>query len=262
MERDCLRGLQVGRPSPRGGAEAWGRGLDSAPAELRPQAGSFVRERARSLAAGGDGCAGLASPLPPRLATGSALQTAPGAPADGLRRRTSKSAQLEKSLEQNAGVPAPESQFLIKVSTTVPPTFSGSEKVAYQGLQTLEGPSRRQMQSGFGRRRGPAWICASLYPPLGYTLPVCAALTLFPESATLHPPFCAWGSPSSQAEPRLPESCVPSCLSYPAPTSLEPVVGLSPSENWVPVFDQHLIANIRWVWVIRTPLERPSEQRA
>ncbi|XP_021507418.1 leukotriene C4 synthase isoform X3 [Meriones unguiculatus] len=54
------------------------------------QAGSPVRERARTLAAGGDGCAGLAGPLPPRYATRCALPTAPGAPADDLRRRTSR----------------------------------------------------------------------------------------------------------------------------------------------------------------------------
>lgn len=82
-----------------------GRGLGSAPAERRLQAGSHVRERARTLAAGGDGCAGLASPLPPRHTTGCALQKAPDAPADGLRRRTSESAELE-IFEQNAGVPA------------------------------------------------------------------------------------------------------------------------------------------------------------
>ncbi|XP_040604458.1 leukotriene C4 synthase isoform X2 [Mesocricetus auratus] len=99
-----------------------------------------------------------APPLLPGICTLRAAQTDPGAPADGLRRRTSLSAQLEKSLEQNAGVPAPGSQFLIKVPTTVPPTFSGWEKVAYQGLQTLEGPSRLRLQPGFGRRHGPAWI--------------------------------------------------------------------------------------------------------
>lgn len=35
----------------------------------------------------------------------------------------------------------------------------------------------------------------SLYPPLDGTLPACAAtsaLTLFPETATLHPSFCVW----------------------------------------------------------------------
>lgn len=110
-----------------------GRGLVQTPAEIRPQAGSSVCERARALAAGGDGRAGFAGPLPPWHATGSALQKTSGPPADGLRQRTSESALLEKSLEQNAGVPASESQFLIKVPTTVPPTFSGSEKVAYQG---------------------------------------------------------------------------------------------------------------------------------
>uniref|UniRef100_A0A8C8UCJ3 Uncharacterized protein n=1 Tax=Peromyscus maniculatus bairdii TaxID=230844 RepID=A0A8C8UCJ3_PERMB len=81
------------------------------------QAASSVRKRARALAVSGDGGAGFAGPFPPRHAAGSALQTAPGAPAHGLRRSTSESAQLEKSLEQNAGVPASESQFLIKVPT-------------------------------------------------------------------------------------------------------------------------------------------------
>lgn len=111
------------------------------------QADSPIRERARTLAAGGDGCTGLASPLPPRHATDCALQMAPDAPADGLRRRPSESAELE-IFEQNAGVPAPESQFLIKVPTTVPSAFSGSERVAYR---SLESPNPRQMQPGFGR---------------------------------------------------------------------------------------------------------------
>lgn len=126
----------------------WRRGgLGSAPAERHPQADSPIRERARTLAAGGDGCTGLASPLPPRHATDCALQMAPDAPADGLRRRPSESAELE-IFEQNAGVPAPESQFLIKVPTTVPSAFSGSERVAYR---SLESPNPRQMQPGFGR---------------------------------------------------------------------------------------------------------------
>ncbi|XP_021069408.1 leukotriene C4 synthase isoform X1 [Mus pahari] len=56
------------------------------------QADTPLRERARTLAAGGDGCTGLASPLPPRHATDRALQMAPGVPADGLRRRPSESA--------------------------------------------------------------------------------------------------------------------------------------------------------------------------
>lgn len=132
----------------RGRGLVWRRGgLGSAPAERHPQADSPIRERARTLAAGGDGCTGLASPLPPRHATDCALQMAPDAPADGLRRRPSESAELE-IFEQNAGVPAPESQFLIKVPTTVPSAFSGSERVAYR---SLESPNPRQMQPGFGR---------------------------------------------------------------------------------------------------------------
>uniref|UniRef100_A0A8I6A7K1 Leukotriene C4 synthase n=2 Tax=Rattus norvegicus TaxID=10116 RepID=A0A8I6A7K1_RAT len=91
------------------------------------QAGSPVRERARALAASGNGCTGLASPLPPWHTTGCALQMAPGAPADGLRRRTSKSAELE-IFELNAGAPTSESQFLIKVSTKIPSAFSWSEE--------------------------------------------------------------------------------------------------------------------------------------